>query len=503
MTALLLALSSNVLAASDAPPVLIWVEETAPEDKTARKALRVLAPNAQVYAGHELAFPPQPADKADDKTYAELGRALERSRDRWDEFDVELSVADELGTAISGVQVVRSEEDREQLLMATVLQGAAVHMAFTADELATVEAAEPYRLEVPGGLVNRPMLDLLALDAEKTFTRSEVGNGGAFELLEQMRASAGDIAPGTLDVGAVPEGSTLVVNGRQVELTGDELSLPAGHYWLHFERDGTIWGRSQVDIRPATGTEIPARVDAAELAEAERLVFEGTADGLPQDVLDGVAALSARHPGSQVFLAGVDDEGKVKVLPYSKGAELIKRQPVTFVIGAEVGGGGVGTAAFRYALDGADPSDKSMLLAPAATGSFDLELGIYNLALLGGAEVHITPTQSLLVGSGEPGATRNDNTAVPVYVKPSGGLGVYAIRPNDYRRATLLLGGTYGWFSPGHLGYGGRLTVGIPMGVGNWFKLSLSGFYGEPMQGFPPDRPLIAGNLRIGFQTKL
>jgi hypothetical protein len=500
---LLLALTSAPALAADAPPVLIWLEQDLPEDKAARKALRVLAPDAVAYSSRDLAFPPQPASKKDDKAYAELGRALERSRDRWDEFDVELSIADELETAVSAVDLIRSEEDREALLQASVLVGSAVHMAFTADDLATSEQAEPYRLEVPGGTVNRAMLDVLALDASRNFTRSEVGNGGAFDLLEELRAGAGDIAPGTLDTSALPRDARLMVNGRAVEAPGDELSLPAGHYWLHLERDGAAWGRTQVDIRPATGTDLPLLVDETERAEAERLILEGSVEGLPDDVVAAVTALGAWHAGSDIFLAALDEEGKVEVVPYSKGAELIKREVVTFLLGAEVGGGGVGTAAFRFAQDDGKVNDTSMLLAPAAVGSFDLEFGIYNLALLGGAEVHITPTESLLYGTGEPGATSASNRASPVYVKPSGGLGVYAIRPSDYRRATLMLGGTYGWFSPGHLGYGGRLTVGIPMGVGNWFKLSLSGFYGDPMQGFPPDRPVVAGNLRIGFQTKL
>ncbi len=500
---LLFALASAPALAADAPPVLIWVEQDVPEDKAARRALRVIAPNAVAYSGHELAFPPQPASKKDDKAYAELSRALERSRDRWDEFDVELSIADELGTAMSSIELIRSEEDREALLLSTVLVASAVHMAFTADDLASQERAQPYRLEVPGGTVNRAMLDVLALDASRNFTRSEVGNGSAFELLEQTRASSGDIAPGTLDLSAVPPGATLVVNGQAVTDLGSELSLPVGHYWLHLERDGGIWGRAQVDVRPATGVDLPVLVDATELAEAERLVVEGSVAGLPEDVIAGITALGAWHAGSDVFLAAVDEDGKVHVVPYSKGAELIKREVATFLLGAEVGGAGVGTAAFRYARDAGNVNDTSMLLTPSAVGSFDLEVGIYNLALLGGAEVFITPKESLLYGTGEAGATSASNRASPVYVHPSGGLGVYAIRPSDYRRATLLLGGTYGWFSPGHLGYGGRLTVGIPMGVGNWFKLSLGGFYGEPMDGYPPDRPVIAGSLRIGFQTKL
>ena len=39
------------------------------------------------------------------------------------------------------------------------------------------------------------------------------------------------------------------------------------------------------------------------------------------------------------------------------------------------------------------------------------------------------------------------------------------------------------------------------MGIGSWFKVSLNGYYGDEMEGYPPNRPLLAAGMRVGFQS--
>ena len=202
----------------------------------------------------------------------------------------------------------------------------------------------------------------------------------------------------------------------------------------------------------------------------------------------------------------MNSEGKVSVVPFSDNAVLHKPQVVTFTLGAEIGGGGIGTAAFRFTDPNEPNSNGTMLFAPSAQAAFDLEWGFYNLAIVGGAEVNVTPTRSLAYGvDGQRNAS--ENQSIPVYVKSYGGLGVYVLRPNQAGRPTLLLAGNYGFFSPGWVGYGGRITLGIPTGLGNWFKVTLHGWSSEPLQSwqnsgvFPADTNLINGGLRVGFQS--
>ncbi len=500
----LMALSSTALAQDTRGKnsVLVWVEKDLPEEKLQKKAGKIIGGDIKVYTGHDLAFPPQPRDDADKKAYDDLDRAVRRSRERWDDFDVELSIAQEVQGALEPIGIIESEDDRARVVEALLLIGASVDLAFLPPDLKSSSDAAAFRIEMPGVVANRALVEAVALAPEFRYTRAEVANAATAEVLEQLQEDWQGYAHGVLDTTDMPPGTTLVINARPQESPGHRVELGPGHYWIYFDRDGLVTGRGEVDILPGLAVELPRLVDDRELAQADRRVSVGAFDGLPNDVITGVDLLAAQHPGREVYLAALDANGRVQVVPYSEGAEVIEKQAITFTVGAEVGGGAVGTPNFRFTTDrhGVN-TDTTMVFAGAANGAFDLELGIYNFALIGGAEVHITPTETLAFGTGEDGATKADNGSTPVYLKAHGGAGAYVIRPNQYKQATLLVGATYGWFSPGHLGYGGRVTVGIPMGIGSWFKVSLHGYYGDEMEGYPPNRPLLAAGMRVGFQS--
>ena len=482
--------------------VLVWVEKDLPEEKLQKKAAKVIGGDIDVYTGRDLAFPPAPRSDADAKAYEDLERSVTRSRERWDDFDVELSIAQEVQGALEPIALIESEEDRAKVVEAELLIGAAVDLAFVRSDLENSGDAAAFRIEMPGVVENKALIEAVALEPELRFTRAEVATAATAELLEQLQEDWQGYARGTLDTTEMPPGTTLVINGRPLEAPGHQVELGPGHYWIHFDRDGLVTGRGEVDILPGVSAELPRLVDDRELGQADRRVSVGSFDGLPEDVVTGLELIAAQHPGHEVYLAALDTNGRVQVVPYSEGAEIIQKQAVTFTMGAEVGGGTVATPNYRFTTDRHGPNtDSTMVFAGAANGAFDLELGIYNFAILGGAEVHITPVETLAYGTGEDGALPSSNLTTPVYLKAHGGVGAYVIRPNKYKQATLLVGATYGWFSPGHLGYGGRVTVGIPMGVGNWFKLSLHGWYGDEMEGFPANRPLLAAGMRLGFQS--
>ena len=482
--------------------VLVWVEKDVPEEKLQKKAAKVIGGDIDVYTGRDLAFPPQPRGEADEKAYEGLDHAVRRSQERWDDFDVELSIAQEVQGALEPIALIESDDDRARIVEAELLIGAAVDLAFLPTDLKSSGDAAAFRMEMPGVVANKALVEAVALAPELRYTRAEVANAATAEVVEQLQKDWQGYARGAIDTTEMPPGTTLVINGRPLENPGHRVELGPGHYWLHFDRDGLVTGRGEVDILPGLSVELPRLVDDRELSQADRRVSVGSFDGLPDDVVTGIELLAAQHPGHEVYLAALDSNGKVQVVAYSEGAEIIQKQAVTFTMGAEVGGGTVGTPNYRFTTDRHGPNtDTTMVFAGAANGAFDLELGIYNFALLGGAEVHITPQETMSWGTGEDGATSSSNQTTPVYLKAHGGVGAYVIRPNKYKQATLLVGATYGWFSPGHLGYGGRVTVGIPMGIGNWFKVSLHGYYGDEMEGYPQNRPLLAAGMRVGFQS--
>jgi hypothetical protein len=487
-------------------PVVIWVEATLPEEKLVRKVARLSGGEPQQYTGANLAFPPSPWQESDTRAYADLARAIEGSNERFDEFDVELSIAQELTAALEPISVIRNEEDRAQVVAALTLLGAAVELAFSEADLANSGDAQDLRLELPGMVANKALLSAAVLEPDRSWVRSDLRTGSSYKDLLSLVEALPSMAKGSLMTGELPDGTQLVVDGRPTEIVGGKVELSPGHHWVHVVVDGLITGRGEVDIFPGTPVEMPRLVDDRELAQADRRVSVGASDGLPEDVSTAIEQLSQQHPGAPVYLASLDPEGKVSVVPFSDNAVLHKPQVVTFTLGAEVGGGGVGTAAFRFTDPNERNSDGTMLFAPAAQGAFDMELGIYNLAIVGGAEVNITPTRSLAYGV-EGQLSASENLDIPIYVKAYGGLGIYVLRPNQQGRPTLLLAGNYGFFSPGWQGYGGRMTMGIPMGTGNWFKVTLHGWTSEPLKSgqdsgvFPADTTLVNGGLRVGFQS--
>jgi hypothetical protein len=503
MFSLLLPLLASPALAQDAP-VVIWVEDQLPDEGTQRKVQRTLQAEPVHYDGSQLAYPPQPWTEADTKDYAALSRAVERNGARWDEFDVELSMAEELEQALEPVSVIRDGSDRNAVAESLLIQGAALELRFTDEELATDSVLEPLRYELPGLTANAPMIDLIALDPTREFARPDVHTGSGYAELRELQAAVDGMAPAILDTSGVPAGVSLVINGTVYETVPPTLELSPGHAWIHLLRDGVISGRAEVDLYPGKETALPRAVSAEDLAAAGRRVDVKSVEGLPEGVVTAIDDISSQHPGAQVFLASLDPNGKVRVVPYSATAVIPDKQIVTFALGAEVGGGVVGTSAFRWADPDLSNSNTEPIYAPSVQGAFDMELGIYNLALLAGAEVHITPTRKFVLGSSDPNATARDNLHLPVAGRGYGGLGVYILRPTDKQRPVLLLGGTYGWFSPGWHGPGGRLSVGIPMGENSWFKFTFHGSYGVPTPawvaaGVPAEATVVSGGLRIGF----
>ena len=68
-----------------------------------------------------------------------------------------------------------------------------------------------------------------------------------------------------------------------------------------------------------------------------------------------------------------------------------------------------------------------------------------------------------------------------------------------------MVGGYFGWQSPGAMGFGAKGSIGFPMGGdGTWLKVEVDGFRGVQMAGFPEEGTQTSFiGLRVGFGRML
>lgn len=344
---LALSLAAGPASAQSAPPpqpVVIWLDREAPDERAVARADKTIGQTALHLEAAALAFPPQPWSKRDGELLGAVGKAQREAQLRWEEFDVERGLARDLRLAVDNVAVVRDLNDRDALALGLLWEGAAVNLAFSEEELRSAPEAQAFRLSLPGATVNRPFVELIALDPARRYGKGEMPEGASFGVIQELTGVLADLPPATLDVGVLPPQATLFINGQPVVVEpGQRLNLLPGHYWIHLLLNNTIHGRVELDLTPGMVVELPRAVGEGDRATAERLVEVETLQDLPAGVANAVGLLAAQHPGSPVFLAAVAPDGQVQVLPYSGGARTVQRQALTFAFGAELGGGVVST----------------------------------------------------------------------------------------------------------------------------------------------------------------
>lgn len=472
--------------------VVIWLEGSIPDDKATARAERLSGASRHL-AHVDLAFPPMPATAEDKERLQAVRQAISEGRARWDEFDVELSIARELEGALVSVDLIADDRDLRDVVDGRLFQGAAVQKAFDPDSFANSEDAAPFRRAYPGLVGNAPWMLALALDPDREISMGDVADGSTFPDLQALREAFRAVPKGKLDVKRLPEGAQLVVNGRQVDTSGGVIELPAGQHFVHILRRGVVSGRQSMELGPSETVPLPMIVDETELEQARSKVLQGVTAGLPEDVKGSIEELLNHHTGP-VFLAATDEKGRVSILPYARGAQLFKQKPVTFVLSGEVGGGVIVSPLF-------DGSNGANTTAPAILGGLGFELGIYNFALIGGADMALTPANT--VTHANPDETENITTSIAP--RPWGGAGLYLLRPSG-NTPTMLVAGTVGWNYPTHLAYGGRVAFGVPIDDnGTWFRLVVAGDTAPQTLWDPPlkEIPMHTLSLRFGLAARL
>lgn len=485
---LLASLAIPSLAAAE--PVTVWLQPTPPEVRAVEKADKETGGTLHLWAT-DLAFPPEPETAADQSAYDGLTAAAERGETRWDEFEVELSIAEDIGKALDQVSLMRTRRDREELVRALLLQGAAVARAASATDFATSPALAPYRRKLGDSVVPAAWADAVALLPE-TVQRGDLFDGTAWIDWQRFTLALTSATPGKLTVGP-DDGGEVWVDGA-IAPPGT-MPLRPGKHWIHVVRNGVVSARSVLLVEPGVEYTVPRRVSQADIDAAVAAVAAGKRSDVPASVTDSLALLVKQHGGDQPFLAAADGN-QVSVLPLDARVALNDDKLVTLLVTADIGGGIRATSGFAQ-NEGSD-----MQFAPAASGGLGVELGVSYFALGVGLDGVITPGRTVAFSAdANPAPDQPNANQVSALPLPWLGIGAYALRPTT-PDVTVAILANVGYVMPANLGFGGRIAVGIPIDEGkNWVRVLVGGSY-APVS-FRDGPPVLDAYLRVGFAGRV
>jgi hypothetical protein len=478
----LLFLTGASLAAPAAPPptagagaIVAWAAESVP-DARARARVEKLTGAAQHLAWSDLALAQAAVDGRDSARRTALEAAVASAESRWDGFDVEADLARELAAVLDDLTLLR-EEDRPLVERALLRAGAAALRLAPQDKWATAPAAAPFRTTLAGKAVPTALVHLVALDPARAWTREEVPDAATLTALETVRDALGTLPRAQLAVRKLPGasaagtgGAQLVVDGRVTAATAP-VELAQGHHYVHVLMNGVIAGRTELDVEAGATL---AYGPTIELGEVEALRTQVLGDGTPTPTPVLAEAIRARAQRAPIFLAALDDRGRVELEPWENGARIARPKLVNASLTTSLGVSQVSSSAFRG-------SDGTLSRARGFGGSMELDVAIANLGVYGGAALALTPGMEMGFAD-----ANGSNQYLPAYVQPYGGVAVYLPRPAK-RKLYAMVGGHFAWQSPGAMGPGARVAVGVPVGGETWLRLDADAFLGTQMTGFPAE----------------
>lgn len=475
-----------------AGPVTIWLEPELPEVTELERADNLTGGTDHLPL-RELLYPPTPEVEADTQHVEDVRAALASAAERWDEFEIELPIATDLSMTLDDVSLVRSREDAEAVFRALVLQGAAVLRAFEADQFGVADQAAPWR--VMAGDTAVPLAWVTAYGilpslGREAVARQDLVDSAGWQDWERLRGAITGMHPGTItwDPGA----GTLWVDGREISETDGDVVVRAGRHQVHLVRDGAVCGRARIDVLPDGTVGVPSAASTEHVEAARAAVLNETAGELPEDVRAAITALGERH-GGPVYL-GVMGPRRSTIVPFGEHRMEVERT-FTALITADVGGGVLSTRLFEQAQAGSKPT------AGAFSGGAGFEFGISYFLIGVGLDAVVTPGRTVQYAN----ADGETNSEVSVYLQPHGGVGVYILRPVS-DTPTLSVAADVAWMGPAHLGFGGRVAVGVPIdGKHNWFRVIAGTTYGPRTLWKLPEDPVpeLSAWLRIGLGARL
>ena len=221
------------------------------------------------------------AGPADDDAYLALEKTLERVRTLEDRLDGELIIMHDLEAAVSAIPIVRNDRDRDRLYAALTYQGFAVNRYF-ADDLATEEAAAPYRHVFGKAVLVAAWVDAAAMAPEREVSAYEIAQAPHRAAFRALQSELSGLARASLDVHETPEGAVVYVDGQKALVGSDHtVRVLAGRHWIHAVRRDTVAARWLVDVEPG----------------ADEVLHWPEVDGAWNTLVAGLGTLTATPPG--------------------------------------------------------------------------------------------------------------------------------------------------------------------------------------------------------------
>lgn len=374
---------------------VVWFGPSAPsQERAARVAADAEGP---LLHAADLWTAASAFGSADQERIDALLSALEEVRPYETRLDGELVIMRDLQRPIEALTVLRDGTDRDLLYKALTYQGFAVDRFFMS-ALDSDEQAEPFRVSPEGQALERPWVDAVAIEPERSVSAYEIAEAPQRVAYGELRSDVLRLLPATLVPLDLPSGARFVLDGREVTLGGTgSAQVPMGRHLAHAVVDGQIIQRWDLRVEP--GQEVELRLDLPSTVAEDwaRRVWAGE-DALPPSGLrPHLEAL-----GGEVWLAregrrGIDivkvSATSIERTTLAGGDEASDDSPLS--VSAGLSGGWLSHGNFALDLPGAEFSRKEVnalalglsLGAAYTRGSLRLGAGIETLYTPGAAHV--------------------------------------------------------------------------------------------------------------------
>jgi hypothetical protein len=451
-------------------------------------------------AASELAWPVE-ADALHqaEQSFVAMGGVLDDCAGRWEAFDVEQDIAWRLGEAVGALRIIEGQADRDALIQLLLFQGAAVHWAWSPQQRARLQQAEPYLLEIAGERLYQPWVDAVALDPERAPERGDFPDQASYQAFQRQRALLLEQPRGVLEVTGLPAGTTLMIDGLPVQHEGP-VELVAGLHRVHLDRGEAVAVPRMVRLRPGERHGYGGLIHQDQLLEARDRVLAGNLLDVPQEVKDRVEAMRAQAGGEQTWLAAWGGRGAPQLY------ELTGDEPwmlgefdddMAVVLDLALGAGVMSSTAFAE-------SDGTTAHGALATGlGLGAQLAWRRWA--GVLELTLQDTSGRAgIEYGEVASGTNVTTSA--FTRLTAGPAFYVMRLRP-RRTSFVVGLPVGLQSPSHGGLGVQAWFGIPVGQTTWLRLGAELFKGNELPNWEAidgvNDPLTSISLRVGVAQKV
>lgn len=472
-----------------AKPIAVWLQSTTPTSEQMERVDRQLGEAAEHLAGPRVMYLPSPMD-AYSASLQRVESALKSSEERWEDFEVERQIAEELREAVAGVTVVADPQARGLLQQALWFEGSAVVRSVGVEGLERSPELAPYLYVNATRPVPEAWVSAYGHLSSEDPKASMFPDGTSWNDFRAVEDRVSGLETAVLRIHDAI--GTVVLNGEAVETSTGVLEVRPGRHWVHQERDGQIYGAGVIDAIPGGEPHLPRTVPPEVLERVAAQLVEGVTPEMSLTLRESLDSFEEDGEHT-VFLVAMDGKRPV-VAAYGEG-ELTESEPlVTLTMVAGLGGMLMDTPLFER------PEDRPSTLTGGLSFSASLEVGISYGLVAAGVDVFITPGASILRANRK----KTDNVSSPIYGRPWIGAGAYILRPLG-RKPTLSLMFDLGWLSPAYLTYGGRLAVGVPTKKKTWFRMEAFGGYSADTlwKNAEEARPTFNVGLRFGLGAGL